>query len=87
MGAAGLLDHALIRGQRVPGYYREDFAEEGTGEEAVAGALLTFDCRAEDLPELFENDDITIEGYGDRRFLRRERNGPDRVILVLGTRL
>lgn len=87
MRAADLIDQVQIGARTVEGYYNEEFAERGQGEEAIPGVLMTFDCRAEDLPELAEGATVEVAGYGTRRFLRREPIAADRVLLVLGSLL
>ncbi|HNP65286.1 MAG TPA: hypothetical protein PKH39_15220 [Woeseiaceae bacterium] len=84
---AGLVDTAYFPGSPtgVEGYYAEDFIEEGAGEDAVAGMLRMFDCRAEDVPTSIEADDlVSIDGYGQFRYLRSAPHGNGRVAILLG---
>jgi hypothetical protein len=87
LGAAGLVDSATIAGATVEGYFVEgDFIEQGAGEDAVAGVMRTFDCRAEVLPATLEPEDlVTVEGFGKYRYLRSEPYGNGRVLLLLGS--
>lgn len=83
--ARGLTDVAVIGGTEIDGYFMRDYVTQGGGDDVVAGARVAFDCRADDLPQLFENDELEVQGYGKFRYLHTE--GPDdggRVVLVLG---
>lgn len=86
LGAAGLTDEALIGGVRVPGYFRDGYVELGTGDETVEAREITFDCRAEDLPQIAIDDPITVTGQGEFRLARIEpADGTGRRLLTLGT--
>jgi hypothetical protein len=83
--AAGLSDEMIVRGQRVAGYYRQEWVDRGEGEESTAGHLQVFDARAEGLPAIEEGDMVTVVNHGTFRVLRAEPEGSGRVMVLLGS--
>lgn len=88
LGSAGLMDTLTYGSVTVEGYLNEQFLEDGAGDEALIGVQTTFDCRAEDLPAIPQEEEVTInEGSAAEtvyRYLRRQNAGIGRVIVVLG---
>lgn len=82
------LDDVLIYGSiQVPGYFDERYVEDGAGDDALLGIYPTFDCRAEDLPQIDQEEEVHVQGHGTFRYLRRQSAGIGRVLVILGTML
>lgn len=82
---AGLVDTATIAGEEIDGYFLEEIVTEGDGEDSVTSQHRTFDCRFDALPEgLAEGDTVTVEGYGEFRYIATRPYGNGRALVELG---
>lgn len=81
---AGFDDVMMVGTVEVRGYFDVRFIEDGGGEDALIGEYPTFDCRAEDLPPIDQEEEVEVEGQGTFRYLSRRSAGIGRALVILG---
>lgn len=89
LSATGLTETARFTGGAVEGYFRDEYVEMDTGDSLVEARQITFDCRAEDLPQVRVDDPVTItrgnQQLGEFRVAQmRPVDGSGRRLIYLG---